>query len=176
MPFATQANVATAAQGIASRSDPASDLAFLYLVSHGSRDAELATDTATYDQLMPISAASIAGALAQAGVKRRVIVVSACFAGSWIPTLANDNTIIIAAARKDRSSFGCDDSLRLTYFGHAFLEGPLARGASLHEAFDAAKAEVTRLERADRATHSEPQAYIGRNMRVLWDERRDQGR
>lgn len=169
-PLATQANIAAAARGVGGRIDPATDVAFVYLASHGSPDAELATDLPSYDDLSPISSASVNEALARAGIRRRVIIVSACFAGSWIPALANDDTIVIAAARKDRTSFGCDDTRRLTYFGEALLEGPLARGASLRGAFEEARKTVRRWEGRDNLTSSEPQAYVGRHMQALWTE------
>ncbi|MBA2933333.1 YcxB family protein [Sphingomonas sp. CGMCC 1.13654] len=171
-PLATQDNMAAAARGVGDHMDPAQDLAFVYLVSHGSRDAELQTDLPTYDDLSPISAASVSDALRQAGIRRRVIVISACFSGSWIPALANDDTIVITAARKDRTSFGCDDSLALTYFGEAFLRGPLAKGASLRDAFEAARKAIAAREGKDHLTPSEPQLFVGRNMQALWTQAR----
>ena len=170
-PLATQANMAAAARGVGGRIDPAADVAFVYLASHGSPDAELATDLPSYDDLSAISSASVNEALARAGIRRRVIIVSACFAGSWIPALTNDDTIVIAAARKDRTSFGCDDRRRLTYFGQALLEGPLARGASLRDAFEEARKTVGRWEARDNLTPSEPQAYVGGHMQAFWTER-----
>lgn len=169
-PLATQGNVSGAAQGVRGRLDPARDVVFVYLASHGSEDAALATSLPNYDSIRTISAPSLAEALKQAGIKRRIIVVSACFSASWIPALANDDTIVITAAAKDRTSFGCDDSRRLTYFGEAFLDGPLARGASLEEAFETAKKKVARWEAQGKLEPSMPQAFVGRNMRALWTE------
>ncbi|WP_244624701.1 C13 family peptidase [Sphingomonas sp. So64.6b] len=169
-PFATQDNMAAAARGLGRRIDPVRDIAFVYLASHGSRDAELATALPTYDDLTPISSASVADALARAGIRRRIIIVSACFSGSWIPALANDDTIVITAARKDRSSFGCDDTRSVTYFGEAFLKGPLAHGASLRDAFEAARRTVIGWEAGEHLTPSEPQVSVGRNMQALWTQ------
>lgn len=170
-PLATQGNLAAAASGVGGRIDPAADIAFVYLASHGSPDAELATELPSYDELTPISSTSVDKALVRAGVRRRVIIISACYAGSWIPALANDDTIVIAAARKDRTSFGCDDTRSLTNFGEAFLKGPLARGASLREAFDQARKTVARQEARDHLTPSEPQAYVGSRMQAIWTAR-----
>ncbi|MEO9131035.1 MAG: C13 family peptidase [Sphingomonas sp.] len=170
-PLATQTNIAAAARGVGARTDPAADFAFVYLASHGSPDAELSTNLPSYEELTPISAVSVNEALERAGIRRRVVIVSACYSGSWIPALANDDTIVITAARKDRTSFGCDDTRRLTYFGQAFLEGPLARGASLRDAFEEARKTVGRWELSDHLTSSEPQAYVGKHMQALWTER-----
>ncbi|MES2055959.1 MAG: C13 family peptidase [Pseudomonadota bacterium] len=175
-PLATRDNMAAAARGLGRRLDPVRDIAFVYLVSHGSGDAELTTTLPTYDELTPISSTSVADALARAGIRRRIIIVSACFSGSWIPALANDDTIVIAAARKDRSSFGCDDRRSLTYFGKAFLQGPLAQGVSLHDAFEAARRTVAGWEAEGHLTPSEPQVSVGRNMQAFWTQAGSAGR
>lgn len=169
-PLATRSNVSTALRAVGDRIEPAQDIAFVYLASHGSRDAELATDLPNDDELSPISAASVAKALAHAGIKRRVIVISACFAGSWIPALASDDTIVIAAARRDRTSFGCDDTRRLTYFGQAFLTGSAASGASLRDTFEAARKLVAHWETQEKLLPSQPQAYVGKNMQAAWTQ------
>jgi hypothetical protein len=170
-PLATQPNIAAIARGIAGRIDPERDVAVIYLASHGSPEGWLATDLPSHRQLTPISSVSLAEALSQAGIKRRVIIISACFSASWIPALASDDTIIITAAAKDRTSFGCDDTRRLTFFGEAFLEGPLARGSSLRDAFEAARGTVSKWEAQEQFVPSDPQAFIGRNMQAFWIER-----
>jgi hypothetical protein len=170
-PLATQGNIAAIARGIASRIDPERDVAVIYLASHGSPEAWLATDLPSHRTLTPISSVSLAEALTRAGIKRRVIIISACFSATWIPALASDDTIVITAAAKDRTSFGCDDTRRLTFFGEAFLEGPLARGASLHDAFETARGTVSKWEAQEQFEPSMPQAFVGRNMQALWTER-----
>ena len=111
--------------------------------------------------------------LDSAGIKRRIIIISACFSGSWIPALASADSIVITAARHDRSSFGCDDRRRLTYFGEAFLEGPLAQGASLREAFETARIRLERWEAGEKYIPSKPQVSVGRNMQTVWRRRLD---
>lgn len=170
-PLATQGNVAAVVRGIARRIDPAQDIAIIYLVSHGSRDARLSTELPDYEPLRPISSTSLAAALSQAGINRRIVIVSACYSGSWIPALSNDDTIVITAAAKDRTSFGCSNERRLTYFGEAFLHGPLARGASLRHAYEAARKTLAQWEAKEKLAPSLPQAYVGRNMQALWTER-----
>jgi hypothetical protein len=170
-PLATQDSIAAAARGIGTRMDPAADLLVIYLTSHGSPEAFISTNLPSEATFPPITSASLAAALSQAGIRRRVVIVSACFAASWIPALASDDTIVITAAAKDRTSFGCDDRRRLTYFGEAFLEGPLARGASLREAFEAARGTVTQWETLQEMPPSMPQAYVGKNAQTLWTSR-----
>jgi hypothetical protein len=167
-PLATRASIAAVAQAIGDKADGKQDLLFLYLVSHGGRTAELESDLPDYSSVQPISSISTAAALRSAGVTRRVIVISACFAATWIPALADDNTIVITAAAKDRTSFGCDDSRRFTVFGEAFLGSLAARNISFHDAFEDAKRKISAEESKERVTPSLPQAYVGRNMQALW--------
>ncbi|WP_118855753.1 C13 family peptidase [Sphingomonas mesophila] len=170
VPLASNANLDAVLTRLGRTMDSERDVAILYLASHGSRQAELSTDLPDYESLQPIGARRLAAALDRAGIKRRIVIVSACYAGSWIAPLKSDDTIVVTAARQDRSSFGCTDERELTYFGEALLKGPIASGASLAESFAAAKASVARWESGE-DQHSEPQAYIGRNMRAVWTAR-----
>jgi hypothetical protein len=167
IPLAANSNLEPILVGLGRKMDRSRDLAVIYLTSHGSEKAELMTDLPDYEDLQPIGAVRLATELAAAGIKRRVIIVSACHAGSWIKPLASDDTIVIAAARADRSSFGCSDDRELTYFGEAFLKGPLAKGASLADSFKAARRTVAEWE-GSVGRHSEPQAFVGKNMAAVW--------
>jgi hypothetical protein len=167
-PLATRGNIGALTKAIAKYARSSDDLVVIYLTSHGSRDAELTSDLPDYQSIQPISSASLSEALKQAKIEKRVIIVSACYSGSWIPALANEDTIVIAAAAKDRVSFGCDDSRQLTYFGEAFLQGPLVEGASFHEAFESAKKKIAQWEADQKLTGSLPQAFVGRNMKAFW--------
>ncbi len=93
----------------------------------------------------------LAEALDDSGIKWRVIIISACYAGGFIDALKNPQTIVIAAAAADRTSFGCSNDRDLTYFGEAFYRDALARGAHVCAiAFDTAKAAIA-AARAQRA-------------------------
>jgi hypothetical protein len=166
VPLAANSNLDAILSGLAHRMNPAHDLVVLYLTSHGSERAELATDLPDFQDVRPISARLLAKEFERAGIKRRVIIVSACHAGSWIKPLANDDTILIAAARADRSSFGCSDERELTYFGEAFLKADVPSDASLADRFEAAKRTVARWEALQ--IHSEPQVFVGKHMRGVW--------
>ncbi len=168
-PLATQRNIAQILEGIGrrTRANP-DDMVIVYLASHGGEDATLETALPRNQPTFAISARSMAEALDSAGIRRRVIIISACFAGSWIPALANDDTIVIAAAAANRTSFGCAEDRDLTYFGEAFLTGPFSKGASLETSFEGAKMTVTQWEQAEKLLNSLPQAYVGKNMQGLW--------
>ncbi len=169
LPLATPANVAAAIDGVARILDPAQDLLVLYLAAHGGPDASLETNLPGPLPLPPVNAAELAAALDRAGIRKRIILISACFAGSWTPALAGDTTIVLAAARRDRTSFGCEMERRITYFGEALLEGAIKPKLPLATAFAAAKRTIAAREAAEHLTPpSEPQASVGRDMVALW--------
>lgn len=167
-PLATRSNIAALTARMSDEIEPEDDIAVIYLTSHGGPDAELQSILPDFSPVRRVTAEFLADTLAETRIRRRVIIVSACFAGSWIPALANDDTIVIAAAAGDRTSFGCDDSRELTYFGEGFLGGPLAEGASFAEAFAAAKARIAEWEAAEGYPPSLPEAFIGLNMAQVW--------
>ncbi|WP_296597135.1 C13 family peptidase, partial [Phenylobacterium sp.] len=41
------------------------------------------------------------------GKRPTIVVISACFSGVFVPTLALPNRMVVTAARPDRTSFGC---------------------------------------------------------------------
>ena len=138
----------------------AEDVLFLALSSHGDEDATLSVSNAG---MMPgeLNAQQVADALRESGIRWKVIVVSACHAGSFIESLADDHTIVLTAAAADRTSFGCADDRDLTYFGEAFYRDALSKTASLRAAFDAAKASIVQREKAEEIEASDPQAHFG---------------
>lgn len=167
-PLATQDNFLASARSIAAQGDPKRDIAFVYLASHGGKNAALQTVLPDYQTIRPISAETVARALGDAGLVRRVIVVSACYSGTWAKALASDDTILITASAKDRTSFGCDDQRSLTVFGEAFSGALRKPGLSLEAVFETAKARVSSEEKRLGASPSLPQVFVGRNMQTLW--------
>lgn len=170
-PLATRANIAAVTNSVAQQADARKDILFLYLVSHGSRTAELSSELYDYQPVQPISSVSIADILRKSGISRRIIVISACYSATWIPALADDNTIVITAAAKERTSFGCDNSRRITLFGQHFLSSLTVKAASLQDAFEDAKRKIAIDEADMKVIPSRPQAFVGRNMRALWLEK-----
>lgn len=166
-PLASVAALERALQGVGARMDPEQDVLLLFLSSHGSEDATLSVEN-LYRTFEPLSAASVAQALERAGIRRRIVIISACHSGSFIPALKNADTIVLTAAAADRTSFGCSDDRNLTYFGEAFFRDALPKAASLRAAFDEAKTAITARERAEKQTASKPQAWFGAEMNRYW--------
>ena len=160
-PLATVSGLRYALQGIAARMRLDRDILFLSIASHGSSDGAIAVSNAQLplDDLTPDD---LAEALRDAGIEWRVIIVSACYSGVFIPALENPRTIVLTAAAADRTSFGCSNDRDLTYFGEAFYRDAVPQAGSLEAAFTAAKAAIDARERREGFTPSNPQAYFGR--------------
>ena len=87
----------------------------LYFTSHGSvQGIVLGRDTLSPDTLSHMVRNSCGG-------KPTVVIVSACHSGVFIPRLAGPNNFVMTAARPDRTSFGCGQMDRFTYFDNCVL-------------------------------------------------------
>jgi hypothetical protein len=93
-----------------------------------------------------------------------VIIISACYAGGFIESLRDPQTIVITASAADRTSFGCSNDRDLTYFGEAFYRDALPTAHSLREAFAMAKTAIAAREHREHVDASNPQAYFGAKM------------
>jgi hypothetical protein len=136
------------------------DVLFVALSSHGMRGAGLILSNSGLPDDW-LNGADLAAMLKESGIRWKIIVVSACYSGSFIETLADNHTIVITASSKRRTSFGCSDDRDLTYFGEAFYRDALASTASLRAAFAMAGTAIRRREREERFRPSQPQAYFG---------------
>lgn len=169
LPLASIGNLARALAGVGARMDRENDVLFLFLTSHGAEGGWLST---RFDPVRPRAfvARQLDAALDDAGIKWRVIVISACFSGGFIVPLADPNSLIITAARADRTSFGCGHDGQFTYFGDAFFGRALPATGSFVDAYDAAKAQVAAWEKAKGFQPSLPQIYVGDAIEAKLDE------
>ena len=144
--------------------DAENDILFLILTSHGS-PAGLAVKAGRRTQMLTPSI--LANMLARTGVRHKVVVISACYSGVFIPRLANPDVLVITAADADHPSFGCQDKAKWTYFGDAFFNVALRRARSLKEAFVVARALVRKRELRERFEPSNPLIAGGANVQPL---------
>ena len=136
------------------------DVLFLALSSHGWKDATISVSNAGM-RPTTLGAKQLGAMLKESGIQWRVVVISACYSGSFIQPLADNHTIVITAASKSRPSFGCGVERDLTYFGEAFYRDALPTAPTLRAAFEAARREITAREKAERQRPSHPQGYFG---------------
>lgn len=158
-PLGTFNGLSRSIRAVAGKMNKERDVLFLSLSSHGS-EFELAVSNGGLP-LMTLTSARLGELLRESGIRWKVIVISACYAGSFIDDLKGDSTIIITAASADRTSFGCSDDRDLTYFGEAFYRDALPKAKNLREAFELASASIAAREEAEDITPSMPQAVFG---------------
>ena len=171
-PLATRESLRRAVQALAERSGP-EDLVFIYLTSHGSRQHELNLDQPRL-QLADLPADELATLLQPLRERHKVLVISACYSGGFIPKLKDDKTLVMTAARADRVSFGCSEENDFTYFGRALFAEALQQTDDLQQAFELAKAQVAVREEADGFEPSEPQIWAPEAVLAHWREYRRQ--
>jgi len=162
MPLASTHNLLAALDQVALRMDKDEDVLFLFLTSHGTPGV-LAV---SFDplQLNDLTVRSLRSMLDRSGIKWRVIVISACYSGSFIEPLKNE-TMIVTAARHDRASFGCANENEFTYFGRAYFDQALRKTYSFTSAFETARTTVGKWEKDEDLKPSLPQIYIGPAIR-----------
>ncbi|MCA9694765.1 MAG: hypothetical protein R3A51_10840 [Nannocystaceae bacterium] len=120
-----------------------------------------------------LTPASLGRALARfAPQLPKIVVLQGCHSGGFLNDQANAaaaqmtalrNLTVIAAARHDRTSFGCDPGARMTYFGLIFLRLLLEHAGPQTPTsipwpglFDQLAAEVHAIELRQEVTPSEP--------------------
>ena len=162
-PLANQHNLRSMLNDAAAKMNLDDDILFLFLTSHGSKDHSIAVDFYPF-KLNNLNPKTIKNLLDDAGIKWRIIVVSACYSGGFIEPLANPHTLIITAARADRNSFGCGHDGQFTYFGEAYFDQALKQTRSFIEAFELAKKIILEKEDKQGYTNSDPQINIGNEI------------
>jgi hypothetical protein len=165
-PMATRENISRAIQTLAMRTGP-EDLVFIYLTSHGTHDHQLVLDQPRLE-LADLPADDLAAVMAPLKNRDKVVVISACYSGGFIPALKDERTAVITASRADRVSFGCSEEADFTYFGDALFAKALVETDDLQQAFNEARAEVAKREIADNFEASEPQIWAPKGVIAHW--------
>lgn len=157
-PLATWSNLEWVLDGLLQhdRFDPDEDVLLLFMTSHGDEDHYfyVGMDNLPLDW---IQADELAQTLNSRPFRWRVAIISACYSGGFLDGLKNSTSMVITAARSDRTSFGCGSDSDITYFGRAFLTEGLNQTDSFRGAFDLARQLIAEWEDEAGQEHSEPQ-------------------
>jgi hypothetical protein len=171
LPWATPLNLRRAIEAVGKRMDRENDLLVVYMTSHGARDFQLAASNPPL-KVETISPGELRAALDEAGIRHRVIAISACYSGGWVGPLAGSTTLVMTAADADHTSYGCGSLSELTFFGRAMFDEQLRKTHSFERAFAAAVPLIRRRE--DEAGKpdgfSNPQISVGDGIRPLLAE------
>jgi hypothetical protein len=158
-PLANQYNFIAAVHQVGQRMNKDSDVLLLLMTSHGQPSGfGLRLPNDIKSELTP---QLVTATLDREGIKNRIVIISACFSGTFVPPLANDDTIVLTASDAKNTSFGCAPERDWTYFGDAFFRQSVRPGIDLQQAFDHARTLIQGWEMLDRAKPSNPQGHFG---------------
>jgi peptidase C13-like protein len=170
-PWATRLNLERAIESLAARMDREHDVLVVYLTSHGAADFKLSAANEPL-KVDPVSPADLRRAFDQAGIRNRVVAVSACYSGGWIAPLASETTLVMTAADAGHTSYGCGRLSELTFFGRAVFDEQLRRTHSFEQAFAAAVPVIRQreVEAGKDDGFSNPQISVGEKIRPVLQE------
>ncbi|MDB5694718.1 MAG: peptidase [Sphingomonas bacterium] len=144
---------------VAELMDGREDVLVLYTTSHGAPFGIVYNDG---DQgFGAISPTRLWQTLSTLGIRNRLLLISACYSGIFVPLLASDTTAILTASSAERTSFGCQADNDWTFFGDAMINQALRRPTPLGAAGAEAATLIGGWERAAKLEPSQPQISIG---------------
>jgi hypothetical protein len=144
---------------VAELMDKDQDVLVLYTTSHGARIGLAYRDgNSGYGILSP---ARLAAILDELGIRNRLLILSACYSGVFVPTLSNERTALFTAASSDRSSFGCRADNDWTFFGDAMINRAMRKPQPLDAAATEARGMIAEWEGGAQLRPSNPQVAIG---------------
>jgi len=133
----------------------------LYFTSHGSPEGMVFGPDAT------LAPADMANLVRQwCGTRPTVVIVSACYSGVFVNALAAPNRMVLTAASRERTSFGCGAEETYPWFDGCVIE-TLPTATDFLALAAGTRACVARKEQeAGVAVPSEPQMFVGAEMQL----------
>jgi hypothetical protein len=168
VPLATVTNLEIVLRRLGGIMNPRKDTLILFLTSHGIENL-FAVQFPGFP-LNHLTPQRLAQALDRSGIENRILIISACHSGSFIPALSRPKTLVLTAARADRTSFGCENENDWTFFGNALFNHGLRKTTSFKEAFASAKVLITQWEAKEKFTPSEPQISLGPDIEPVLEQ------
>ncbi len=143
------------------------DVLVLFLSAHGNIPF-LATEIGD-QRYADIQATQLATALEQVKDLPSLIIISACHSGSLIPALEKPTRIIVTAAAKEKTSYGCQPLSNNTFFVEEYFGDAFDPTLSVKANFDSARKRISERETREKLIPSEPQIFIGEKMKNVAD-------
>jgi Peptidase C13 family len=161
-PQGSPTNLAVALASIAKKMDVNEDVLVLYSTSHGSKELGLVYRDGEngFGMIAPKRLKSLLDGL---DIKRRILLLSACYSGVFVPELSSDNSVILTAASSNRPSFGCTPGNDWTFFGDALVNNAMRKPQPMAKAADEAAGLISIWESKFGLQASNPQVSIGDN-------------
>jgi hypothetical protein len=159
LPPGSPATLAIALARIAELMDGDEDALILYTTGHGMPFGLYYHDgDSGYGAISPNRMAALLDGL---GLRNRLLILSACYSGVFVPRLQSETSAIVTAAARDRSSFGCLAENDWTFFGDAMINHALRKPQPLAAAFAEANGLISAWEAQFPVRPSSPQVSIG---------------
>ena len=159
LPRGTPASLAAALARIAELMDRREDVLVLYTTGHGTPAGLFYHDgDSGYGLISPNRLATMLDGL---GLTNRLLIISACYSGTFVPRLQSATSVIITASAHDRSSFGCQSDNDWTFFGDAMINHALRNPQPIAAAFTEASELVGGWEGQMQVQPSLPQLFVG---------------
>lgn len=144
---------------IAELMDSEEDVLVLYSTGHGAPYGITYHDgDQGYGVLTPVRLAAL---LDELSLRNRLLILSACYSGTFVPALWSETTALFTAASASRTSFGCEADNDWTFFGDAMINRALRKPQPLEGASAEALRLVGEWEAAKKYEPSYPQVSIG---------------
>lgn len=161
-------NLATALAAVAAKMNVKEDVLVLFATTHGDPRLGLVYRDGN-NAVGMIAPRKLASLLDDLKIERRLIILSACYSGVFVPALSSDQTVIVTAASSQRTSFGCAPGNDWTFFGDALINTALRKVQPLDKANDEARSLITLWEAGRGLIPSDPQIFIGDKARHWLD-------
>jgi Peptidase C13 family len=136
------------------------DVLLMYVSTHGEVDGTW-TMLAPPLRLQAMDGGRLRAMLDEAGIRWRILIVSACYSGTAIQALADPYTLIMTAADAKQPSFGCGNDLDFTFWGDALFNQAFPKTDDFAAAYDIAARYVRQRELRAGYQPSNPQMVQG---------------
>lgn len=159
LPMGSLHSLSLALARVAELMDEGEDVLILYTTSHG-----IPTGITYHDGdqgFGVLTPARLAALLDELGIRNRLLILSACFSGVFVPAVWSDTTALLTAASAGRTSFGCAADNDWTFFGDALVNRALRKPQPLAAAAQEALGLVAGWEAGRNYEPSHPQVSIG---------------
>lgn len=147
---------------VAELMDKREDVLVLYVTAHGAPYGLFYNDGDSGSGA--VAPVRLWMTLSQLGIENRLLILSACYAGVFVPMLQSPTTAIVTAASAERTSFGCQADSDWTFFGDAMVNHALRKPQPLGRATGEAFGLIKAWEAKGDLTPSEPQVSLGADV------------
>lgn len=158
-PYATTENIAQVLKKVGAIARP-EDKVVILMSTHGRPDVLSVNFGSQY--YPHVNARVLNQWLTDLRGKPTLLILSACYSGSFLQALSGHSRVILTAAAADRSSFGCQFQSTNTYFVDALFNQPALPDSSLEQLMARTQVEIDKKERAQKLSPpSLPQIAVG---------------